>query len=229
MEFFDSLISDVHSLLQSFSLKKSPYNPKDVWEDVGHNQMILQRDAVGELQGIGFNLVCTKSVEDSVIVIGDDLDKIQGNMPFARISIIEMDSVDDEQKAHNLIKKIEYTKYHTFPDGYMMRTSSFSQEEVVRVSRASVKNGMSFQNVGNLFIKKYKENQAVKGVTVIFITDKNMDFNALKGISQKNSDITKALNHVMNSVTFDCNACNLKAICDEVEGMKELHFKNAGM
>jgi hypothetical protein len=26
---------------------------------------------------------------------------------------------------------------------------------------------------------------------------------------------------------MDCNACNLKPICDEVEGLKELHFSAA--
>jgi hypothetical protein len=28
----------------------------------------------------------------------------------------------------------------------------------------------------------------------------------------------------MTGVNLDCDTCNLKAICDEVEGMKALHF-----
>ena len=37
---------------------------------------------------------------------------------------------------------------------------------------------------------------------------------------------TSALNHILDNV-FDCSTCNLKEICDEVEGMKELHIKKA--
>jgi hypothetical protein len=33
----------------------------------------------------------------------------------------------------------------------------------------------------------------------------------------------------MQNINFDCSTCNLKPICDEVEGMRELHFKNSGM
>ena len=76
-------------------------------------------------------------------------------------------------------------------------------------------------------INKYKEIPAVKSVRVIFITDPTADYAGLESMAQKNNRITETLNHIMNSVTFDCDTCNLKAVCDEVEGMKELHFKNA--
>ena len=89
------------------------------------------------------------------------------------------------------------------------------------------KNGISFEKVGNLLINKYKEISAVKNVKVIFVTDDNADFNSLISIAEKNNQITETLNHIMNNVNFDCSTCNLKPICDEVEGMKELHFNKA--
>ena len=78
-------------------------------------------------------------------------------------------------------------------------------------------------------IKKYKENPAVKGVYVYFITENSADYEKIEALALKSNAITETLNHVMNSVKFDCDTCNLKAVCDEVEGMKELHFKNKGM
>ena len=36
-------------------------------------------------------------------------------------------------------------------------------------------------------------------------------------------------NRIVNNETTGIKFDNLKAICDEVEGMKELHFKNASM
>lgn len=37
-------------------------------------------------------------------------------------------------------------------------------------------------------------------------------------------DITMTLSKILEGMPTDCGACNLKPICDEVEGMKELHF-----
>lgn len=226
MEFFNSLINDVHSLVQKSEKKSVPYCADGLWNDIGYNQVILQRDTALELDGMGFNLVTSDEISDEIVVIGDDLCEIKGKSPFGRISVIQIEDEKDEQKAYNLIRKIEYVKYHFFPEGYMIRTSSRSHKEAVRVSKDAVKNGISFQKAGSLLISKYKENPAVKGVKVIFITDPTADFGKIESLAKKSNSITEALNHIMNSVTFDCDTCNLKAVCDEVEGMKELHFKN---
>lgn len=229
MEFFDSLIRDVSLLTEPLAKKEYAFSDSELWQDVGYSQVILQRDTASELDGTGFNLVTSSAVEDGIVVIGDDLQHIEGKRKFARISLVQIESEEDEQKAYNLIRKIEYVKYHHFPDGYMIRTSSRSHKEAVRVSKSAVKNGISFQKIGSLLINKHKENPAVKAVKVIFITDPAADHAELENMAQKNNRITETLNHIMNSVTFDCDTCNLKPICDEVEGMKELHFKNAGM
>ena len=109
----------------------------------------------------------------------------------------------------------------------MIRTTSRTHKESVRVAKSELKNGVSFEKVGNLLIKKYKENPQIKGVKVIFITDEKADLKSFEALAQKGFSITETLNHIMNNVKFDCDTCNLKPICDEVEGMKELHFKNS--
>lgn len=228
MNFFNSLIEEIVSLTGGPGKKSFSYQKSDAWQDVGYNEVILQRDTAFELDGVGFNLITTEPVNDEIVVIGDDLPHIKESLTFARVCVIELDETEDQQKTYNLIRKVEYTKYHVFPEGYMIRTSSRSHKEAVRVSEKAVKKGIDFQKVGSLLISKYKENSAVKGVKVIFITDKNADFKRLEEIARKNNDITETLNHVMNSVNFDCDTCKLKPICDEVEGMKELHFKTSG-
>lgn len=228
MKFFDSLIDEVLSIVNFYKQSSFSYGNGSAWRDVGYNQVVLQRDTACELDGVGFNLVTSNSIEDEIVVAGNDLSKIKGKIPFARISLIQLADTDDEQKAYNLIRKVEYTKYHCFPDGYMIRTSSRSHKEVVRVSKEAVKNGIDFQKIGSLYISKYKENPAVKGVKIIFITDSDADFSQLEKLAQKNNGITETLNHIMNSVNFDCSTCSLKPVCDEVDGMKELHFKTSG-
>lgn len=229
MEFFDSLIKKALENTQGLSEINYDYNPDNAWKDVGVNQVILQKHSAFELKGTGFNLITSSPVKDGITVIGNDLADIKKDCNFTRISIIQIEDTEDEQKLYNLIRKTEYVKYHYFPDGYMIRTSSRSHQEAVRVSKDAIKKGISFQNAGNLLINKYKENPAVRGVRVIFITSPEADHKAFEEIAQKNNAITETLNHVMNSVNFDCNTCNLKPVCDEVEGMRELHFKNKGM
>lgn len=228
MNFFDDLLNEVEECLSGLDQKH--YISNNLWQDVGRNEVILKRDTEYELDGIGFNLVTSKPIgESQVTVVGPELNQITKETDYCRISIIQIDDVEDEQSAYNLIRKVEYAKYHYFPKGYMIRTASTSHKEMVRVSKSALKNGLSFEGVGNILINKYKENAAVKAVKLIYVTDKSVDYEKLEKIAKRNYDITETLNHIMNSVNFDCSSCNLKPICDEVEGMKELHFKNAGM
>lgn len=222
MKFFDSLITQTENLISPF--RKKEYTLCKPWADAGQAQVIMRRDTAYELEGVGFNLVTSSDISDSVVVVGDDLEAIKDSRSFARICLVQIEDSGDEQKSYNLIKKIDYVKYHTFPDGYMMRSTSRSHKEAVRVSKQAFKKGVSFQRIGSLLVEKYKEIPSVKGVRVIFITANGADYNETERIAEKNYDITQTLNHIMNSVNFDCDTCNLKAICDEVEGMKELHF-----
>ncbi len=227
MEIFDSLIKEVSRCLEPFNKREYIYKKENAWNDVGHNQVILQRETLFELEGVGFNLLTSSHIDDGIVVIGKDLQDLKENAKFARICFIEIEEGEETQKTYNLIRKIEYTKYHFFPDGYMIRTSSRAHKESVRVSKIAVKGGIDFQKVGALLINKYKENPAVKGVKVVFVTDSAVDFSKLESLSKKNNEITETLNQVMNNLNFDCDTCNLKPICDEVEGMRELHFKNS--
>lgn len=225
MKFFDSLIAEAAKTISVFPQKSYPKGKS--WQDAGSSQVIMRRDTAFELEGLGFNLITTSDITDEIVVVGDDLPQINENRSFARISLIQIDDEEDEQKAYNLIRKIEYVKYHCFPDGYMMRSSSSSRKEAVRVAEYAVKAGIDFKSVGSLLIEKYKEITNVKGVKIIFITNPDADYASLLRIAEKGNEITKALNHIMNSVNFDCDTCNLKAVCDEVEGMRELHFGNS--
>lgn len=228
MNFFDDLLNEVELCLSD--LKSSSYPLGKPWNDIGKNELVLQRDMAYELDGVGFNLVTSKLIgDDGVIVYGPDLNEIKGETKFCRISVIQIDDVEDEQTAYNLIRKIEYAKYHYFPEGFMIRTASASHKEIARVSKSALGRGLGFSGIGSILINKYKENSAVKAVKVIYITDSCVDYDKLTKLAKRNYDITEALNHIMNNITFDCKSCNLKPICDEVEGMKELHFKNAGM
>ncbi|MCR5207797.1 MAG: hypothetical protein K6C14_04885 [Eubacterium sp.] len=228
MNFFDSLIERTDGLLSSF--EKKDYPLCEAWNDLGKNTVVLKRDEAYELDGIGFNLVTSKDIgESGITVIGRDLGDIDGNTKFARISLIKMKPYEDEQSAYGVIRKVEYLKYHYYPEGFMVRTVSTSHKENVRVTRDALKNGITFQKVGSLLVSRYLENPSVLSARVIYVTEPAADYNALAEIADKNYAVTEALNHIMENLPLDCSACNLKPVCDEVEGMRELHFKNSGM
>lgn len=228
MDFFNFLIEETENILENLPKRNFECNFSNLWTDTGYSQVIMQRDSAFELSGTGFNLITSNEINDEIIVIGKDLNEIKSDCKFSRISLVQIEESDEEQKIYDTIRKIEYVKYHYFPEGYMIRTSSRSHKEAVRVSKKALKKGLTFEKVGSLLINKYKEIPQVKGVKVFFVTDENVNFTQLNSIAEKNNQITETLNHIMNNVNFDCDTCKLKPICDEVEGMKELHFKNSG-
>ena len=86
---------------------------------------------------------------------------------------------------------------------------------------------MTFARIGKSFVDHLKKNPKVKAVKVYFITDEAFDFNWLEKDVKQAEVITKTIDHVFKDVNMDCHTCNLKEVCDEVEGLRELHFKNA--
>ena len=225
MDYFASLTERFYSVCSRLNKKTYPYSKSNVWNDLGYNQVLLQRYTKFELDGFGYNLVTTDDLTDEVVVFGDDLQNIDSNRKFARVSLIQVEDIPETQEMYDVLKKLDYVKYHISPEGYMMRSTSQTHKEAVRVSKDALKKGISFEKIGNLFIEKLKENPMVKAAKVFFFTNSETDFKELVKIARKNHDITEALNQIMNNAMIDCDNCNLKAICDEMEGMKELHFK----
>ena len=63
------------------------------------------------------------------------------------------------------------------------------------------------------------------------MTEAGFDFKAMKDLAKKSNEATNTLATILEGLPTDCSVCSLKGICDEVEGMKELHFgkeKQAG-
>ena len=60
---------------------------------------------------------------------------------------------------------------------------------------------------------------------IIFVTGDKALCKDLAATAKKVDAITLTLNHIMDGLATDCSVCSFKPVCDEVEGMKELHFK----
>ncbi len=233
MKLYDSLIDATMTELSKAQGVKSSFDGLSAWKCLDNSEFIMQRDAALELGGAGMpsvNYTCVttsgKVTEDEVIVYGNDINQISGDTAFARIVILETGDLGEEQdqeKAFQAIRNLEFVRYHVFPEGYMVRVSSQSNQEQVRISSDARNKGISFAKVGAAYIAKYKELDLVKNVRVIFITRKEL-VETLMPNADKVDAITRTLTHILDGMPTDCGHCSMKPVCDEVEGMRELHL-----
>lgn len=246
MNVFDRVIEDTVELLSPYTPRRWAYSAETAWKEANANELVLQCDAAFELGGgrlPALTYSCASSSPsliggDEVLLYGADLGEIQGDVPFARIVMLKIaDAAASaapalippaaEDPRYKAIKDIEFVKYKVFPKGYMMRAGAFDLREQVRVAKKAVAEGIAFSSVGCSYIRKYKENPLVEAVRVVFLTEELAVFKNLTAAARKTADITAAMSHVLKSLSTDCHSCNMKPICDEVEGLRELHFKTA--
>ena len=232
MELYNHLINETCELLKGDATVWD-YSGLKKWKDLGASELVLQKDAAYELgaQGKGSaNYVLFTSnaelvSEDKVMLYGPDLGEIKGDCDFARIVLLRLGVLDDDDETvYRTLKDIEFAKYHVYPEGYMVRMSPESSREQVRVSKAALRQGISFKSIGAHYIEEYKKDHNVLAATVIFVTAPGYDYKQMQALAKKSTAVTGTLTHILEGLPTDCSICALKDVCDEVEGMKELHF-----
>ena len=234
MELFDGIVKNTLKTVSKYVGKSYSYNEDLCWDTIDRNQLVMAKESAYELGGnylpsVSYSCVTTNEsheIEDGITVIGADLQEIKGDVPFARLILLETYDLGDDQESYKNIKNLEMLKYDSILVDYMMRASTLDKREQVRVGNVAIKNGITFEKVGNAYIKMYKSSTLVKKAHIYFITEKLEEFNALILDAQKVKDITNALNKLIEGLGMDCHSCGLKDICDEVEGLKEMHFKS---
>lgn len=228
MVLFDRLIHQIKDILppdrKIFSYEKSAIGQAD------RNSILLLKDTAFELGGSQKQCVSTMAVtsslrfHNSIYLYGQDLFEIKGDNDFGKIVLLEIDDLD-EDTAFEKIKELELVRYKFCPEGFMTRASALSMREQIRVSKRAVTQKISFADYGSALIEEYLNHPIVKSVEIIFLTEFDR-FDELIMVADKIKNTTSALNHILDNAVFDCPACNLREICDEIDGMKELHKKS---
>lgn len=233
MKLYDDVIASVEALCAPFGGTRLPIQETD-WPDLGKENLIFRQDMAYELGGsdsrtfaLGATAV-TQNVqtEDEILLIGPDLPEIKADTPYARIAVVRVapDTLGQGNVLYNAVKKMEFVRYHVNPEGFMTRVSLINGRESVRVSKAALGKGLTFATAGNMMLSEYHKNASIQSVKLIFITDPAFPFARLQSLTKEAEKITKAIDHILRSGMTDCGSCSLQKICEEVEGMKELHF-----
>lgn len=230
MKLYKECIAELKKVLDGCEVCKVVSNERAVpWADEGKNQLIFRQDMAYELGGdilpaISGMLLTDSSEcvpEDEVWICGEDLPQLKADTPYARIALVRVKDTEgmDANALYQLIRRIEYTRYHLNPKGFMMRISALNQREAVRIDKRALQEGLDFVAVGELFLKAYHRHPEVEAVKLIFVTDPDFPYEELGKLMTKSENMTKTLDHLLKKVNMDCNACHLKDICAEVEEM----------
>lgn len=233
MKLYDEWIEACHRLLEGWEGVRLPLNG-DQWPDAGEHQWILRHESAYELgygtlpavSGMGFTSSPIVGEGDEIWRYGPDLSDIPHDSPYARLAFVQIaeNGPMEDQRTYALVRKIEYTKYHVHPKGFMTRISAATEREPVRVSRQALAEGLCFAGVGQHYLNRYHRDPNVIAVKLVFITLPDFPYLELERLARHAQGITLALDQIAKNVVMDCKSCALKEICEEVDGMRELHF-----
>ena len=237
MKLYDEVMEKIQTLLEGSRGLQLPVR-ETRWPQVSDRSMILRRDMAYELGGEGLPaLGCTLVTADRKLVSGDgitllgpDLQEIREDAPYGRIALVRVgeETLGEGQALYQAIRSLEFVRYHFYPEGFMMRISSSRQKESVRVGREALAKGLDFTKAGNELLGAFHEKPAVEAVKLWYVTERDFDYRKLEQYMKEAERITKTIDHMQKSVVMDCKACGLQKVCDEVEGLRELHFGSKG-
>ncbi|MGL6014814.1 MAG: hypothetical protein ACRCZU_01785 [Selenomonadaceae bacterium] len=235
MKLYDKTIESCLALLEGIEGHRLTISESGAsWPDAGDQNLILRGEMAYELGGgtlpavSGLGLTSSSHLveNDELWLYGADLPQLKEDAPYARLTFLKVaeDGLGEGDDAYANIRKIENTRYRLNPKGYMMRISAANEREPVRVGRKALKEGLDFAKVGTLFLSAYRQHPKVLAAKMIFITLPQFPYEELAKQSRQSEKITESLNHIFQNLMKDCTVCSLKPLCDEVEGMRELHF-----
>lgn len=233
MKIFDEVTKEIISLLPDTPDKSVLYSQELCAKNGEKNAILFSSDTAYELGGSGKTSVSSivfsdlSYVNDRVILYGQDLNEITQDIPFANFTFVKLRQHNEEDVSYEMLKDIGFTAFQVYPEGYHIRISPVASKQQVRVAKAAVNSDtpLSFINVGCSLISAFKQNAFVEAVTTVFITKKDIDYRRLSELAQKVKKITDAVHSTLQLDEIDCASCRLKPVCDEVEGLRELHFK----
>ena len=226
MRLYNNLINEIKDSLNA-SIRLS--NGK-LLNTSNKNSVIFLSDTAFELGGNSKPCVSCLAVSsdmefsNSVYLLGNELNKINSDSPFGKFVFLQIEDFENEQDTFDKIKESEALRYHLNVDEFMTRASALNMREQIRVSKKAIKSGATFADLGHTLLNEYLKFDFVKSAEIYLVSDFD-NFEKLNLIAKKISQTTSALNHIFDNVMFDCSSCNLKEICDEVDGLKELHLK----
>ncbi len=238
MDLYDALIARCEAMLEPFSCRRiaADGDGEALWPQADERAILFRKDTAYELGGGGLPaysgaaFTSESGVRDEIVVCGPDLGEIDRDSPYARLTVLRVDegAWRDREEAYRALRRLDYTRYRVRPEGFMMRISAAAHREPVRVGAAALRAGLDFERVGRTFLRAYRGHPEVLGARVYFVTEPDFPYEAFGEAARRMDAVTESLDEIFHGLVMDCAACRLKPVCDEVEGLRKLHFAAGG-
>lgn len=233
---FDSYLDQVKAMLNAEDVRTKAqvynFNESKTWPRT-ERQIILNSDTAIELghpstESLSF-LMWTESAgkinDNHITIIGPDLDQTDAErIPYGKIVLVKTHDFN-EDNAYKRFEKMDHLKFRSELEGYMLRSVPQDFKEWSRVSQKALKSGFSLRILGNELIRDLKQLDFVDEAEIIFITSSKEDVGRFKAIGETVGKAIQAMNKMFVDLEYDCDHCGFKDVCDEIEGMKDMHKK----
>lgn len=232
MKVHDNYIKQIMKMFESRDIKECTVldNPYSNWKVVRNSDFIMDKEVGVELGSTGNTSVSinlsssTMEIEDKIYLIGKDIDRLTVKNPyFAKVVITKIKDEKDENLIYKNIKSIQRAKFCFNLEGTMLRASNTESRECFRISKKAKKKGLNFSVLGSMLLSEIKKNDSVLNAQVYYVVGDEKLISFLKEYPEKIFKTVDAMNHMFDNIELDCASCNIKEVCDEVEGMREAH------
>lgn len=244
MNIFDQTIKQIINQISKQKVTKLNEGVS-AWNASLTNPFLMERDTYMELGGYpkeSINIYVPSSnmdkllegacddskcmLRDGIYLIGDAslLKSKQKHISFGKIILLSVDDIPDD-KWYDFTQKELLTDAKNYMQDIMQRQSPTHYTMNLRIGKKAIRNGFCFDAMGKRVHNTFSQMEYVKDAVVILLAGDNDLYKSLLEQAERIKEITLTLNHIFDGIDMDCGHCDLSVVCNEVEGMRELHKK----
>ncbi len=216
----------------------APYQAEELsigkpWPLVGKPSFIMARETVLELGGYPHKSTCLIGATTNSELVSSDRIVCYGNpelfqkksrhISFGMMITLNIQEPETSELYESL-KGLQYVFYRMHMENIMLRSSMQQLQVNLRFGKAAMKANVSLERIGAALIAAYKENPLVNHVQVAFLMGDELPYQAISSCAEKTTEIILALNTLVDQQELSCGTCSLREICDEVEGLRQMHM-----
>ena len=236
MSLFEAKIETLRQALAPLEAEERVFRASGggAWPRAGSKQMILEQDMGAEL-GNGrlpsfAAILWTEELErvrdGQIALYGPDIPQIAApggkkSVPFGKIVLLGVDALPADE-VYASYERMDAVRFRQNLSGYMLRGTSQRNREWSRVSKEACGAGFCFAHLGSELVRDYKALPFVRRAELLFFTEE-AGVRALLPAMSECCQIARALNTMFEHVSMDCKSCDAAEICEEIDGLKQLH------
>lgn len=244
MKLFDKYVKEAAALLQPYLNEYGQAVEADgaCWPLASRNAFIMERDTAVELGGYpkeSVNLILSSSaglskqrvftqILDFAHAMRDEtgqsacMDWAETHQSFGKIIFLQTEELTDD-KVYDFQQAVQLADLRLYLEHVMSRTSSRQYQMNLRIGRKAAEAGLGLDAMARTMRQHFLQIPGVKDAAVILLAGDSLLYKQLLPIAEKVKEVTAALNTMFEGIDMDCGSCSLNEICDEVEGLREMH------